>query len=490
MEKAESDFGARRADDGRRAEYVTRRGLLGGAAALVACLMSKGARAVFKAADAAEPLPDYYAPHLAAVAAKVNARAGQVADAFWFITDLHITANRRRSGKAIAALAGLVPSITKTLVGGDFPEAFGAKFETDRLCVDYAVDYYRLFWKEPIEGAGVKVYTAKGNHDFTVRHDAQTPAGFTYSGVDARKIIMDSAGCREVVTNPDDPEACYYYFDNAAARVRYIVADTTDSITSSRPYWAVQSGMHETQLRWLADNAVATLPIGWYAVVMHHIPIQGVVGNTGEMKLYAPFRELLEAYQSRGRTTLCGKEYDFADARGRILMDITGHHHAERQTFVKGILHVTEPCDAAYSDYIVGSAPWCGDLPSKRAGAVTEQTFDAVQIDLAREMVYFTRVGGGQDRAIHTRAREVKVGEKCSFTGTQLTEPVTWACYDGDRVTYKRNPKNRYTSLVEYHNDYATMAADGTLIALKPGPVMVLAMDAARNKEIFPVTVV
>ena len=31
---------------------------------------------------------------------------------------------------------------------------------------------------------------------------------------------------------------------------------------------------------------------------------------------------------------------------------------------------------------------------------------------------------------------------------------------------------------------------DGTLTALKPGPVMVLAMDAARKKEIFPVTVV
>ena len=57
-------------------------------------------------------------------------------------------------------------------------------------------------------------------------------------------------------------------------------------------------------------------------------------------------------------------------------------------------------------------------------------------------------------------------------------------------MTYKPNPKNRYTSLVEYHNDYATVAADGTLTALKPGPVMVLAMDAARNKEIFPVTVV
>lgn len=470
-------------------QMFTRRGFIGSAAALAACMMSKEARAVIASAEAAEPLPVYYGPHLAAVAAKINARAADAADSFWFITDLHITANRKRSGKAIAALAGMAPSIKKTLVGGDFPEAFGAKFETDRMCVDYAIDFYRLFWKEPIEGAGLKVYTAKGNHDFTVKHDAKTPEGFTYSGVDARKVVMDSAGCRNVFTNEADPEACYYYFDNREAHVRYIVADTTDSITSSRQYWAVQSGMHETQLRWLAENAVATLPPGWYAVVMHHIPIQGVVGNQGEINLYAPFRNLLEAYQNRGRTTLCGKEYDFADARGHILMDITGHHHAERQTFVNGILHVTEPCDAAYSDYIVGSAPWCGDLPGKGGGTVMEQTFDAVQLDLGHEIVHFTRVGGGQDRSIHTRARTVKAGEKVAFTSNLLTGPITWACYDGDRVTYKPNPRNRYTRLVEYHNDYATVSPDGALTALKPGPVMVLAMDSALNKEIFPVTV-
>ena len=73
-------------------------------------------------------------------------------------------------------------------------------------------------------------------------------------------------------------------------------------------------------------------------------------------------------------------------------------------------LHVTESCDAAYADYIAGSSPWCGDLPPKQAGTIFEQTFDAVQIDRERGCVYFTRVGGGQDRVIHLTARKVKVG--------------------------------------------------------------------------------
>ena len=45
--------------------------------------------------DAARPLGAYWAPHLAAVAEKVRAHARTAADGFWFITDLHITANRR-----------------------------------------------------------------------------------------------------------------------------------------------------------------------------------------------------------------------------------------------------------------------------------------------------------------------------------------------------------------------------------------------------------
>lgn len=467
----------------------SRRGFLGGGLALVASALSAPMRGFAAAvADASAPLPDYYRDYLAGIAAKVNALAAKTVDGFWFITDLHITSNVRNSGKALAALTPLTP-LKKTFCGGDLPEAFSSRFESSKAGVDYAVNFYKSFWVDPIEGSGQLLYTAKGNHDFTIRYDAKTDDGFTYSGVEARRIVMGSKGCQKVVTNTADPEACYYYWDNVAAKVRYIVADTTDSVDPKAKYWAVRYGMHDAQILWLADNAVATIPDGWGAVVIHHIPITGVTGTVGDAKRFAPFRQLLETYQNRGRAKICGKDYDFTQAKGRILFDLCGHEHAERQTFQKGILHLTEPCDAAYGDYIIGSQPWCGDLPRKTRGTVYEQTFGAIQFDPTNDLVYVTRVGGGQDRVLHTKSCTVTCGEKRTFAATKLEGPVTWGCYDAEAVKFVPNPKSRYCPLVAYSNDVAEIAADGSLSAKKPGECMVVAMDAKFNKEIFPVTV-
>lgn len=468
----------------------TRREFLSGLGAFAAAgAMGPAMRALAAAADdAARPLGAYWAPHLAAVAEKVRAHARTAADGFWFITDLHVTANRLQSGKAIAALTALTP-LRKTFCGGDLPEAFAARFASDKEGVDFAVDAYRLFWRDPIERAGQRLYAAKGNHDFTIKHDAATPAGHTYSAEAARAVVMGTKGGAAAVTNAADPTACYYYVDEAAAKIRYIVADTTDALDATRTWWAVAYGMGPTQLAWLASRALATLPAGWGAVVIHHVPLTGCVGDAGERRLFAPFRELLEAYQNRWRATVAGATYDFADARGRILLDLTGHHHAERQTFQNGILHVTEPCDAAYGDYILGSKPWCGELPRKAGGTPAEQTFDAVQLDPARDLVHFTRVGGGQDRSIHLSARTVAAGATHRFEAPLLSGPLTWGCYDADRIARTPNPKNRYNPFVAYFNTRATIAADGTLTAKRAGEVMVVAMDARLNKEIFPVRI-
>lgn len=469
---------------------INRRGFLFGLGVFAAAgAMGKPMRDLAAVVEsAAQPLRDYWLPYLATIASKVKAIAEKTVDGFWFITDLHITANHRQSGKALAALTPMTP-LGKTFCGGDLPEAFAARFESDKAGVDFAVEFYRLFWREPIESAGQLLYTAKGNHDFTIKHDAKTPEGHTYTADEARRVVMGSKGCADVVTNPDDPTACYYYFDNARAKIRYIVVDTTDSIDPGRAFWAVRSGMGPAQLTWLADQAISTIPAGWSAVTVHHIPITGCVGNAGERKLFTPFRELIEAYQNRGKVSLCGKDYDFSSAQGRILLDITGHHHAERQTFQNGILYVTEPCDAGYGDYILGSKPWCGDLPRKQSGSVVEQTFDAVQLDPANDLVYFTRVGGGQDRVIHTKTLVAQVGASLKVTASLVKGEVTWGCYDADKISHIPNPHNKYNPFVAYSSDLATIAPDGTLTAKGAGEVMVLAMDKDLNKEIFPVRI-
>ena len=432
-----------------------------------------------------EGLPAYYGDMLASVSAKVRRNARSCADGFWFITDLHIPSNARMSGRILAKLVKET-GLKKVLCGGDMPEAFGSK---ESLAA--SVRNYRDEWVAPIEGAGGEFYPAKGNHDFTIRDSPQASSGFTCDGKTARDILMDTTAVKaNAVTNPEDPEACYYYVDFPKVGIRYIVADTTDSIRADRTYWAVQYGMGERQLNWLAKNALATVPSGWAVLVMQHIPMTGVVsGESGNGTLFAPWRNLLEAYQNRGKACVGGRDYDFSNAGGVILCNLTGHEHAERQTFQHGLWHITEPCDAAYSDYIVGSTPWCVGLPNKDKGTVFEQTFDAVHIDVRNRALHFTRIGGGGNRTVHLAGRCVQIGESLKFAAAKEMGAVKWGCYDADRAKPVQNPKNRYQHFYHYFNDVADISADGTFTAKKAGDAVVLATAPDGDKELFAVHV-
>ena len=453
-------------------------------------LMIGIAGAVMTAADwriwaADEGLPAYYGEHLAKVAARLRKLSATCDDAFFFITDLHVPSNRCISGRILAKLIGET-DVKKVLCGGDMPEAFGGKASVDRT-----IAVYREQWVAAVERAGGAFYPAKGNHDFTIRDSPKAQSGFTYNGKSTRDILMDTVAVKaNAVTNPDDPEACYYYVDFPKVGIRYIVADTTDSIRADRTYWAVQYGMGERQLNWLAQNALATISRGWAALVMQHIPMTGVVsGESGNGTLFAPWRNLLEAYQNRGKACVGGREYDFSNAGGVILCNLTGHEHAERQTFQHGLWHITEPCDAAYSDYIVGSTPWCADLPNKDKGTVFEQTFDAVHIDVRNRALHFTRIGGGGNKTVHLAGRYVQSGESLKFAAAKGMSAVKWGCYDADRAKPVQNPKNRYQHFYHYFNDVADISADGTFTAKKAGDAVVLATAPDGDKELFAVHV-
>jgi len=351
--------------------FAGRREFIKGAVAMVAV-------ARWRAWAGENGLPEYYGEHLAKVEAKVRALMKSCAGGFFFITDPHVKSNHCKSGLLIAELIRRT-GLDLVLCGGDIVEAYGAGYPADKDAVDFAIDRFTSLWVKPVRAVGGRMYSAKGNHDFTVRHSMRPEdgnKGFTYSGAEARKIIIDGWTERDIVTNESDPNGCYYYLDDAKAKIRYIVADTTDSETAGNTGWGVHYGIHAVQLKWLAGVALKTVPQGFGVVVMHHIPTTTVVGNDGDRSRFAEFRGLLEAYQRRGRFAADGVEYVFSDARGEILVDLTGHHHAERQTFQNGVLHITEPCDAAYKDYVYGSTPWCGSLPEKKRGTVSEQTLD------------------------------------------------------------------------------------------------------------------
>ena len=460
---------------------LSRRGFLKISAAGAAMTMAE-----WRLWAADEGLPAYYGVHLAKVATRLRALSTTCDDAFFFITDLHIPYNRCVSGRILAKLVAET-GVKKVLCGGDMPEAFGGKESGDRT-----IAAYREQWVRPVENAGGAFYPAKGNHDFTIRDDPKAQSGFTYDGKAAHDILMDTAAVKaNVVTNLDDPEACYYYVDFPKVGVRYIVADTTDSQRADRTFWAVKYSMSKRQLSWLAENALLTIPSGWAALVMQHIPMTDIVsGESGNGAFFASWRKLLEAYQNRGRASVGGKEYDFSKAGGVLLCNLTGHEHAERQTFQCGLWHITQPCDAAYDDYIVGSTPWCENLPKKEKGTVFEQTFDAVHIDVRNRALHFTRIGGGGNRTFHLAERRVQAGDSVRFSAAKRMGVVKWGCYDADRAKPVQNPKNKYQQFYLYFNDVADISADGKFTAKKTGNSIVLATALNGDKELFAVSVI
>lgn len=415
----------------------------------------------------ANGLPSYYGEYLAGVAAKVKRLAGEGSDGFWFITDPHVKSNHCMSGRLIAELVRRT-GVRRVLCGGDFVDAFGRK-----EAIDSAIALFREKWVSPIREAGGLLYTAKGNHDFTIRHSMNPKdgdRGFTYPGLVARRILVGEWTEKGAVANSDDPSGCYFYFDEPDSRIRYVVADTCDTEKAEDVAWGVMPGIHGRQLEWLSRMAFGTLPDGWSAVVMHHIPVTGVVGTDSEEKTYSSFRDLLDKYHDR------------------ILLDLTGHHHCEMQTCQHGVWHVTNPCDAAYGDYINRSKPWCPNLPVKKVGTVFEQTFDAVQVDRNRSRIYLTRIGGGGDRILHRHPVRLAIGQEQRYVSS-LDGEVVWGCYDADRVDNIPDPSNRWGKLAVYHSDVATITPSGVLKGLKKGESVVVALAKNGDKELWSVVV-
>lgn len=421
-------------------------------------------------------VPAYYDAYLGEIVAKVNRNRmeGRCDEGFVFLTDLHVRSNFRRSGSLIARIVRET-GMKRVLCGGDLTEAFGAEHPSDKAAVDFAIDAFRNDWVKPVRAAGGRLYCAKGNHDFTVRHSMKSEdgeRGFTYSGEVAKRLIVDEWSEGDVVTNRADSTACYYFFDVPSAKVRYVVSDTTDTETAGEVGWGVRSGMHKTQLEWLENVAFGTLPKGYSVVAMQHIPLTDVVGTAAEKKLFESYRNLLEG---------CA-------ASGHRVIDVSGHHHGEVQTWENGVMHLSGPCDAAYRDYAYRSA-FCGELPVKTAGSVYEQTFDIIQFSSDRTRLYITRVGGGQDRVVHLDPVVVDVGGRKPLSVSMSAHVCDWVAYDGDTAGTLPNPKNKWCPLRSYKNEVLNVTPTGSVVGKKAGVAMVLARDGRLNKEIFPVQV-
>ncbi|MBR1836159.1 MAG: metallophosphoesterase [Kiritimatiellae bacterium] len=408
------------------------------------------------------------------VARRVRALGGTCSFGFWFITDLHVPSNFRGSGGLLARFVRET-GLRAVVCGGDVPEAFG-----DGASLEASVAAYREDWVLPVERAGGLFFPLHGNHDFTIRAAADSDAGVSWPQERTRETLFSAAAVRDIgaagSTVPGErgpAPSCAYFADFPDARVRLVAIDTHDAFDSSRSYWCVADGVSAAQADWIARRAIGTLPDGWSVVAASHAPLAGVAAEDRERAIFAP---------------VCGIFAPLA-REGRVLAAVSGHHHAERQSRTGGAWHVTEPCDAAYLDYIHGSQPWVPDLPPKERGTWAGQTFDAVQFDLGRGIAFFTRVGGGTDRAIHLRPVRVAAGGAIRLAPEFLDGPVSWACHDGAASAKRPNPARKYDYFYDYRFDVAEIGPDGVLRAKAPGDAVAIAAARDGARELFAVEV-
>ena len=269
----------------------------------------------WRAFAAEDGLPAYYGDHLADVAQRVRERAAKGRDAFWFFTDPHVPSNHKMSGRVLAKLIAET-GVRKVVCGGDIPEAFGGRASVERSMAEF-----RTLWIDPIEAAGGRFYLAKGNHDFTIRESMKSQNGFTVDGRTAAAYILGTSAAKGVTKNDADPECAYYYFDEPAAKLRYVVIDTTDSISPTRKYWGVENGVHPRQLDWLRET-IETSPNP--CVVLSHQSFERPTNGAGVQN-----KDAVQAI------------FNAANAKcpGKVRLVMNGHLHTDYLRLLDNILY-------------------------------------------------------------------------------------------------------------------------------------------------------
>ena len=417
---------------------------------------------------------EYYVKYLDAITRKIetNAERKGARGGFFFYADSHVLSNHGQSGFVMADLVGRT-GIGRVFGGGDY-SVLHCK-DDPKEAMERILKLHRECWRDPVEAAGGSFYAAKGNHDLIVfRKDSEKKSGFGYSSRHAREILMDTAAVRRAASNPDDGHGVYFYTDDLSAQVRYIVADTSDGVRESdcdpKGLW-LGIKMRQIQLDWLRDKAFGTMPEGWRAVVMQHVPLAAVtIGRDEYIERFTPFRELME------------KEA----ARGRMLADLSGHHHCDRFTHWRGLLHISLSCDCHYRDAEL-LTPFCGTMAGKKKGTTNEQAFDCFQP--CGDLLFATRIGQGTDRVFHVKPLEMKTGDRLRLEAKELEGPLSWTVFDADAFTEIKGPGLMGDQRCQFTRSYASVSEKGEVSALRPGDVTVLAMDRMFNKEIFGIRI-
>lgn len=386
---------------------------------------------------------------------------------FIFITDTHGTSNTWNSPQQIKYILQNTP-IDKVIWGGDAISAYGDNIEQQW---EWHCDAFDAIIK-----GYCNLYKVRGNHDFTIRTSENSDEGRTLSQHQTFQYLFKDAPAG-IVRNAEDPDGCYYYFDDDKSKIRYIIIDTDDSVSEGNVPWGVWNGVHDVQLDWIANTAILNTPDSYGIIIVSHIPITDT--TTPYFATYKNMLQIVDAVNSKSAGIIGSVSYDFsALSNVHILLYLSGHQHHDIQTYRNGVLHVVTACDTAYSDYL-------SDLfvvdKSGRYGA-NAQCFDGVCIDKNKENISFIRFGVGGNRFFHLQPVRLKVGEEALLNISQKGDAFTWHSYNSSG--------NSYANWVwTLSNTIVAVDGQGVVSGIVPGEAVVLNMNERGDKEFYNVIV-
>ena len=304
-----------------------------------------------------------------------------------------------------------------------------------------------------------RIYNVRGNHDFSrrVRPGVEEQVG-TLSQVETAER-MRSFRSPDAVSNAADPGACYYYFDDLSARVRFLVLDTHDRVRDENAPMATELSVGEVQTDWVCRQAIGTLPSGWSLLVFSHAPVWW------------------DNYKAHFKESLSRIRQAASEKGAPILAWFSGHIHRDTQLAQEGQWEITTYCYTPTFPRVM----MFDTEPSDREGD-HRPCFDVVTLTKGHRELRCRRVGAGHSRIFHLDPVELRVGESKKLR-PGIKQAADWRCLDayGSSIHHEK---------WQYPCEVASFDTESRKVTgVAPGEAMVVAISKDGTRESFLIRV-
>ena len=198
------------------------------------------------------------------------------------------------------------------------------------------------------------------------------------------------------------PDGTYYYKDFAAKKIRVIVANNYDGISTNG-----QVAMTTTQYNWIKSTLIST-PNNYGIIIMYHQPELGISKVNGKDAFY---QDTLASGVSSDSNLLINDmvdefinrsgDYSGVDSSVEFIAHVCGHTHSDRIGYYTGTTNNQLVLNISCGQALYGDNSWLwsvnlSDVPRGGKGA-TQDLMNIYMIDRANKEVWVSRLGSNMN---------------------------------------------------------------------------------------------